>query len=220
MIQVKNLILDFDGTLVDTAPLIIKTMQATMRVMNLPLRDNKECRSTIGLRLEEIPEVLWPDMPGISETFTNTYRSIFDELKRPLNVVCFPKVTRILRELSDKGYRMAVASSRSHKSLCEYLEIFGILRYFSYIVGGDDVEIGKPSPEPVLTVLDAMGWKANECLVVGDSDVDIRMGKAAGTITCAVTYGNGTSKDLKAARPDFMIPRFSDLLTILRPHLI
>ncbi len=60
MAQVKNIIFDFDGTLVDTAPLIIKTMQATMRVMNLPVRDNEQCRSVIGLRLEDIPDLLWP----------------------------------------------------------------------------------------------------------------------------------------------------------------
>lgn len=214
MAQVKNFIFDFDGTLVDTAPLIIKTMQATMRVMKLPVRDNEECRAVIGLRLEEIPDVLWPDHPGIGEEFSKTYRSIFDELKFPLNVVCFPKVTKTLRALLSKGYGLAVASSRNHKSLHEYLRLFGISDCFSSVIGGDDVENGKPAPDTVLKILSTEGWDPNETMVVGDAEFDIIMGKAAGVKTCAVTYGYGNPQKLNSVNPDYMIPSFADLLTI------
>lgn len=216
MVQVKNLIFDFDGTLVDTAPLIIKTMQATMRVMNLPIRDNEQCRAVIGLRLEEIPDILWPDHSGIGEEFSKTYRSIFNELKFPLNVVCFPKVTKTLRILLSKGYGMAVASSRNHKSLNEYLRIFGISDCFSTVIGGDDVKNGKPAPDSVLEILEAEGWNPEETLVIGDAEYDIVMGREAGTLTCAVTYGYGSLKELTSVNPDFMIPNFDHLLTILK----
>ncbi len=215
MRKVKNLIFDFDGTLVDTAPLIIKTMQATMHVLNLPLKDNTECLATIGLRLEDIAAVLWPDIPDLGERFTVTYRSIFDELKRPLNVVCFPKVTKTLKALHDAGFNMAVASSRNHKSLKEYLDLFGISKYFKILIGGDDVKRGKPAPDPVLAILKATGWNPEETLVIGDAGVDIIMGKAAGTQTCGVTYGYGRDAELKSEHPDYMIPKFDSLLTIV-----
>lgn len=216
MAQVKNLIFDFDGTLVDTAPLIIKTMQATMRVMNLPVRDNNECRAVIGIRLEEIPDILWPEYEGIGEEFSRTYRSIFDELKFPLTVVCYPKVTRTLRHLLAEGYGMAIASSRNHKSLNEYLRIFGISDCFSVVIGGDDIDRGKPAPDSVLEILRIENWKPEETLVVGDSEYDITMGQEAGVLTCGVTYGYGSSRELKSCKPDFMIPSFSDLLAILK----
>lgn len=215
MSKVKNLIFDFDGTLVDTAPLIIKTMQAAMRVLNLPMRDNAQCGATIGLRLEEISAVLWPDIPDLSAKFTQTYRSIFDELKRPLNVVCFPKVTRTLKALKAAGFLMAVASSRNHKSLKEYLDVFGITDCFSILIGGDDVEKGKPAPDPVLAILNAEGLNPCETLVIGDASYDIIMGKAAGTQTCAVTYGYGKPSEIQAEHPDYMIPKFDSLLTII-----
>lgn len=79
------------------------------------------------------------------------------------------------------------------------------------IVGADSVTKGKPNPEPVLTVLNALGWDANDTLVVGDADVDIMMGNAAGCNTCAVTYGNGSIASLKAANPDYMIGDFKEL---------
>lgn len=215
MLQIKNIIFDFNGTLVDTAPLIVKTMQAAIREMNLPERTEAECRATIGLRLEDIPAVLWPELTDIGAEYARTYRRIFDGLKCPLNVECFPGVIETLGVLHGSAYRMAIASSRSHQSLEEYVEFFGLDKCFSMLVGGNDVTHGKPNPEPVLSILDAKGWKANETLVVGDAAVDIHMGKAAGTRTCAVTYGNGATIELKSAHPDYIISEFTDLMKAL-----
>ena len=68
----KNLIFDFDGTLVDTAPLIVSTMQATIREMGLPPKSDEECRATIGLRLEESPSVLWSGGEGLRTKYAAT----------------------------------------------------------------------------------------------------------------------------------------------------
>ena len=209
--SIRNIIFDFDGTLVDTAPLIIHTMQEAMRAMQLPLRTEAECRASIGLRLEEIPALLWSDRTGISEEYARTYRRIFDTLKRPLSVQCFPGVLDTIATLHNSGIRMAIASSRSHKSLEEYVSQFGLGDCFSMLIGGNDVQRGKPAPDPVLTILDTLGWDARETLTVGDATVDILMGKAAGTHTCAVTYGNGTESALASTHPDHII---SDITTL------
>ncbi len=60
MKTIQNLIFDFDGTLADTAPLIMATMQTTIHELQLPPRTDTECRATIGLRLEDVPAELWP----------------------------------------------------------------------------------------------------------------------------------------------------------------
>lgn len=212
---IKNLIFDFDGTLVDTAPLIIKTMQATIRELNLPEKDEAECRATIGLRLEEIPEVLWPEIDNLSVIYAATYRRIFDRLKRPLNVECFPDVIESLKSLCRNGFNMAIASSRSHKSLKEYVTLFGLDDCFSMLIGGDDVKQGKPSPDPVLAILTAQGWSPDETMTIGDAPVDILMGKAAGTLTCGVTYGNSSYEELYAVKPDFLVTSFKRFKMIL-----
>ncbi len=82
------------------------------------------------------------------------------------------------------------------------------------IVGADSVTKGKPDPEPVLTILNALDWKAGDTLVVGDADVDIMMGNAAGCSTCAVTYGNGSLASLKEAEPDYMVDDFKRILDL------
>ena len=208
--QIRNIIFDFDGTLADTAPLIVRTMHQTIRQMGLPARRDDECRATIGVRLEDVPEVLW-GRPEIGVEFATLYRKLFDELKRPLDVRCFPGVGETIRRLHAAGIRMAIASSRSHKSLAEYVDLFGFGDIFSMLIGGNDVKRGKPAPDPVLAITEALGWEPAETLTVGDAPVDILMGKSAGTLTCAVTYGNGTEAELSSVNPDYTIPDFREL---------
>ena len=214
MNKIKNIIFDFDGTLADTAPLIVATMQATIEELGLPKRSDAECRATIGVRLEDVPAILWPELPG-ADGFAPTYRRIFDRLKRPMDVTCFPGVLQALDTLHSEGYGMAIASSRSRASLEEYVAQFGLEDYFAMLVGGNDVTHGKPSPEPVEKILDSYGWQAGETLTVGDAAVDIMMGRGAETLTCAVTYGNGSRGELAEANPTAVIDAFPDLLTLL-----
>ena len=217
MVNIKNVVFDFDGTLVDTAPLIVKTMMQTISEMGLPSRTETECRATIGIRLAEIPHTLWPEREGIGDEYARVYRKIFDELKRPLGVSCFPGVIETLRELQRNGVGMAIASSRSHSSLAEYVDLFALEEIFVMLVGGDDVSHGKPAPDPVLRITETLRWNPVETLTVGDAAVDILMGKGAGTKTCAVTYGNGTRAELSSANPDYMISDFRELTKIIIP---
>lgn len=213
--NIRNIVFDFDGTLVDTAPLIVATMQAAIERLGLAPKTEAECRATIGLRLEEIPKVLWPGNEVAEREFATTYRRIFDELKRPLSVTLFPGVAATLDDFHRRGLRMAIASSRSRASLEEYVAMFGMADYFEMLVGGNDVTHGKPSAEPVKKILAACGWRPEETLTVGDANVDILMGRAAGTLTCAVSYGNGTREQLEAAAPTYIVDAFDRLASIV-----
>ncbi|MDE6178667.1 MAG: HAD-IA family hydrolase [Duncaniella sp.] len=214
MKRIKNLIFDFDGTLADTSSVIISTMQAAIGRLGLPERTDEECASMIGLRLEEIPAVLWPGLPVQSKEFAATYREIFDRRKDTHGVELFPGVGRTLDVLSRLGFGMAIASSRSHRSLDEYVERLGMGGVFSLVVGGNDVAYGKPAPDAVLSIADRMGWNPAETMVVGDARFDILMGRNAGTETCAVSYGNQSREELAESCPGAIVDRFASILPI------
>jgi phosphoglycolate phosphatase len=112
-----------------------------------------------------------------------------------------------------KGIILTIASSRSHASLAEYVENLGLSSLISYILGADDVDKGKPDPEPVNRTLKRFGISPEDTIVVGDTSFDIQMGKNAGTRTCGVTYGNGSRESLSDA--DRIIDDFGKLLNIL-----
>ena len=210
----KNIIFDFDGTLADTTANILATMHQTISELGLPPRTDDECRATIGLRLEDIPPVLWPEVKDLSEKYAATYRRIFEEVKKKLRVNLYPGVKETLMDLHERGVNMAIASSRNRSSLEGFVSELGMEDYFQSLIGGGDVREGKPSPEPVNKILEAHGWNPEETLTVGDMDVDILMGLRAGTETCGVTYGNGSAESLQGAGANRLIDSFSSLLDV------
>lgn len=207
-----NYIFDFDGTLMDTSSVILSTIKATIKEMGLPERTDDECRSIIGIRTDEAGKYLFPSLDISNKEFARVFRSNYDRLKKDAHEKTFPGVLETLEQLRAAGCRLAVASSRRLASLHDYLDGLGIRDWFDMIVGADSVTKGKPDPEPVLLILKTLGWNAADCLVVGDADVDIMMGNAAGCATCAVTYGNGSIGSLEAASPDFMVDDFRSIL--------
>ncbi len=206
-----NYIFDFDGTLMDTSSVILSTIKATIKEMGLPEKTEEECRSIIGIRTDEAGRYLYPDLDISNAEFAKVFRANYDQLQKDAKEKTFPGVIETLKTLKNDGHRLAVASSRRLASLTDYLDKLGITDWFDMILGADSVTKGKPDPEPVLTILNALNWNADDTLVVGDADVDIMMGNAAGCKTCAVTYGNGSITSLKAANPDYMIHDFKDL---------
>ena len=211
----RNIIFDFDGTLADTAELTVETMHKTNRALNLPDKSDAECKAMIGYRLEEIPSILWPEMPDLSERYAATFREIYKSTKEDFKVRTYPEVSDTLTRLKRDGIRMAVASSRSKVSLLDLCNELRIADYFQMIVGGGDVYNGKPAPDPVNLVLATQGWDKDETLVVGDMSVDILMGKAAGAATCGVIYGNGSVAELRDVGADYLISDFSELKDLL-----
>lgn len=213
--EIRNIIFDFDGTLVDTAPVILATMFATFAELGLPAPSREKCKSTIGLRLQEIPSKLFPDREGLGEIYAETYRRIFKTYNSPGAIAVFDGVRETLTALKTRGLNLAIASSRHRSSLEEIVGSLNMSGLFDMVIGGDNVKIGKPSAEPVLTITDSMGWRPDETLVVGDAGVDILMGKYAGCKTCGVTYGNGTVDELQDAGANHIIDSFTALQSLL-----
>ena len=213
MDKTKIIILDFDGTLADTTGVIIRTMQATIKELGLPHRTDQQCAAMIGLRLVEIPPVLFPETELDVELYAQTYRRLFKVYNTEGAVELYPDVVETLRELNNRGVVLTIASSRSKASLIDYVVNLGLTDILTYVVGADDVKVGKPDPEPVNMTLAKLGFKPEEAVVVGDTVFDIHMGINAGTRTCGVTYGNGSRESLSEA--NWLIDDFSQLLNII-----
>ena len=122
---------------------------------------------------------------------------------------------QVVAPLAEQGYTLTIASSRSNRSLMEFVHDMGLEAIISYVLGADNVIHAKPHPEPVLMTLRKYGCKPEEAIVVGDTKYDIEMGRNAGVKTCGVTYGNGTRQELEDAGADYLIDDFNSLIHIL-----
>ena len=215
MAETKIIILDFDGTLGDTASVIIKTMHETIREMGLPTRTDEQCAAMIGLRLVEIPPVLFPECEIDVNLYADTYRRLFDVHNKDGAVKLYPHVIETLKALKARGLTLTIASSRGQTSLSQFVKNLGLTEIITYILGAGDVENGKPHPEAIFKTLDKYGFTPDQAIMVGDTIFDIQMGINAGTKTCGVTYGNGSRESLSPA--DWLIDDFSELLALACP---
>jgi phosphoglycolate phosphatase len=212
MKKVKLIILDFDGTLADTRELIVKTMQQTLEALGLESRTDEQCASMIGLPLKQAFTDLLPISDEMGGQCVETYRRIFNENNAVYKIPTFPNVLETLHQLHKQGYTLTIASSRSNRSLREFVNDMDLNDVIPYVLGAEDVTRAKPHPDPVLQTLETFGCKAEDALVVGDTWYDIEMGKRAGVKTCGVTYGNGTREELMQAGADYMVDDFGELL--------
>lgn len=212
----RLIILDFDGTLADTQPLIISSMQRAIRELHMSSRTDAECQAMIGLPLKECFSTLLSVDDATAERCADLYRRVFDEDNHPGVVTLFPGVLDTLTALHDRGLLLAICSSRGRPTLDGFVSTFHLEGYVSMIVSANDVQHHKPHPEPVQMILKQLDVSPAEALVVGDASYDILMGRNAGCRTCGVTYGNQTPADLRNAGANYLIDHFADLLDILR----
>lgn len=211
----RLVILDFDGTLADTQPLILSSLQRTISALHLPSRTDDECKTIIGLPLKKCFITLLGVDDAMAEQCAEVYRRVFNEDNHPGVVTLFPHVLETLNALHDRGLLLAICSSRARPTLDSFVHTFHLEDYIGMIVSADDVQHHKPHPEPVQKILATLQIKPEDALVVGDASYDILMGAAAGCRTCGVTYGNQSATDLRAAGADFLIDDFAELLHIL-----
>ncbi len=212
--MIKAIFFDFDGTIADTAPGIVRTMEETFRVMNLPIPAEEDMRATIGLPLSRALQILNDLSDEQAEEAATTYRKLFPTYEAKF-VNIFPDITEILQWLENKGIKMSIVTSRGADSLELIMRPRGIADFFEYRITNDDNLTPKPAPDMVLTLLERSGLQADEVLVVGDTTFDIGMGNNAGCRTIAVTYGNHSLDKLKSADPTFIIDSFTQLKDII-----
>ena len=145
--DLRLVIFDFDGTLGDTRANIVLTMRQTLERLGYAQPDEDTIAATIGVPLEKGFEQM---LPGISPDdvvlCARTYREIFETNRKVLVPKLFPHVKETLEALKRAGLVLTVASSRSSKSLNEFLRDMDIAPYVSYVLGADNVTHAKPHP--------------------------------------------------------------------------
>lgn len=208
------LFFDCDGTLADSAPAVVRTMEQTFRRMGVPVPPELEMRATIGLPLTMALQMLGHLTDTRALEATDIYRSLFSDNARSY-LTLFPEVRDTLLTLHEKGFRLAVVTSREVTSLERILRDHGVWDLFEATATVGDGFRPKPAPDMTLSLLERMHLSPEEVIVVGDTTFDIDMGNAAGCRTIAVTYGNHAPATLLASHPTWMVDHFRDILPLV-----
>ncbi len=200
---------DLDGTLIDSAQDISNCVNETHRRVGRPVIDDEIIKGFVGrgvlpLIEQAMEESAPPDVVRGAETrdaialFMQLYETHCLDHTR-----LYPGILEVLDGYAGKS--LAVVTNKAEKFTLKILEGLGVRDRFATVLGGDSLEERKPHPAPVLRVLERAAVRAERAVIVGDSNIDIAAGKAAGILTCGVLYGLRPEQEIREAGPDAIV---------------
>lgn len=199
------LVFDWDGTLMDSTMAIVRAAQGAIADLGLPARSDDDIREIIGLGLRESWETLFPELGADAyEDFVDSYRDHF-LLRERARSRLYPGVREVLVVLRERGWRLAVATGKSRRGLDHDLEVTGLGELFHATRTADETR-SKPHPEMLLNLMAHLGFGPEQTLMVGDTEFDLRMARAAGATAVAVTWGAHPESRLRAHGPAACLP--------------
>lgn len=202
---ITTVLLDVDGTLLDTRDFIYSAFEHTCAQHGLPVQTRTEMQPRMGLPLEEIyAGMCGGDAPHLVEA-----HRAFQHENLHLSVA-FPGAGEALDALKQAGIALAAVTSRSRRTSVLTLERAGLAAYFAAIVSAEDAPALKPDPAPLRHALALLGRTAPGAVMVGDTAHDIEAGRALGLVTIGATYGfHGEA--VRDATPDHAIASITEL---------
>lgn len=213
--SIKALCFDVDGTLSDTDDLYARKVSKFIPRFLFNDPDHAARRF-----------VMWIEAPGNALLGLADTLHLDDEMVAVINwlnrhrkhsskeFLLIPGVDDLLQQLHGR-YPMSVVSARDEKGTMAFLERFELVKYFDAIVTGLSAKHTKPYPDPVLLAAEKMNVPPENCLMIGDTTVDIRAGRSAGAQTVGVLCGFGEEPELRKMGADEIIADTTKLLELL-----
>jgi phosphoglycolate phosphatase len=211
---VPIVVFDLDGTLVDTAPDLVATLNTIFAREGLPPVAYEAARNMVGggarLMIErglasESRQRPPADVDRLVADFIEHYAAHIAERSRP-----FPHLEQALDELAAHGCKFAVCTNKLEWLSVRLLDALGLSGRFAAICGADTFGVQKPRPEPLWRTIDRLQGQYGDAVMVGDSANDISTARAAGIPVVAVDFGYSETP-VRDLDPDRVIGSFADL---------
>jgi phosphoglycolate phosphatase len=209
-----TIVFDLDGTLIDTAPDLVDTLNEIFAREGLPPVPYDTARNLIGggarmmiARGVEAEGRVFPPakLEQLFADFIAHYSEHIADRSQP-----FPGLIDALDTLESGGWRFAVCTNKLERLSLKLLEQLGLAERFAAICGQDTFGVQKPDPEVLRRTVAAAGGKLQSTVMIGDSLTDIRTARAAGVPVIAVDFGY-TERPVAEFGPDRIISRFAQL---------
>ena len=207
--DIKAIIFDNDGTIVDTHDVILNSMRyMTRKVLDKEFSDH-ELMAQVGLPLKDQMPYFTNDK-NLQDKMVDIYRQ-HNETTHETGIKSFGGCKECLQDLKNAGYKLAIATSKL-RTVCERgLQVLNIRELFDGIVGCEDTEKHKPQAEPLLYCANKLNISINKCIYIGDAPFDIQAANAAKCKSVAVTWGMFDEEVLRKENPTYIVRNFSEL---------
>lgn len=218
--RIRGLCFDVDGTLSDTDDQFVQRIAGLLRPVRFVFQggDPRPFARRFVMATESPGTFLF----GLPDRFNFDHQlaSIGDFVYRiglgghPRPFLLIPGVEQLLHQLKPR-FPIAIVTARGQRGTQTFINQFELSHYFNCIATAQTCRYTKPRPDPILWAASEMGIRADECLMIGDTSVDILAGKSAGAQTVGVLCGFGEEDELRRCGADLILPSTSQLSDIL-----
>jgi pyrophosphatase PpaX len=204
---------DLDGTVIDSGPMIISSMQHAARtVLGEDISEDvlKAAVGGPGL-VAQMRELDAARVDELVEAYRAHNEPLHDELE------AFWEIVEVLPRLREEGRRLGIVTAKRRSTVAlAFDRLPGLEGNFEVVITAEDTERHKPDPAPVVEALGRLGADPAEAAYVGDSPFDVRAAKAAGAFAVAVTWGGIHDRErLEQEEPDVLVDTAEELLAVL-----
>ena len=212
---VELIIYDLDGVVIDSTKAICTAFNRAIEDVGERSRPEEEIRGMIGVALEEMFRRVLPEEKHdrIGCCF-DRYLAIFSEVS-PIHTRILDGVEETLRYFEAKGVKQTLATNKSSVEAERILGDLGIRHLFDLVLGLNDVDAPKPSPEMILLTLERMDVEPGKVVLVEDSPTGLAAGKASGVHTVAVTTGTHVEDVLVPWEPEYTLECIRGLMEVV-----
>lgn len=207
---------DLDGTLLDTEAAIIETYRHLFAKYRTEEEFDKEKQmEVLGPSLAQMFPIYFPDqnVDELIEEYREYNFKIHPEYVKPME-----NTESLLKQLKEDGIPMGIVSTKTTEGVLHGLELFNLKDYFDVIIGHDEVEEGKPSPEGIFKACTQLNRGHDSCIFIGDSATDIQAAHNAGVYSIGYIFNEDRSDAIKAAKPNQLIHDLIEIETIVKEN--
>jgi len=216
----KMILIDVDGTLVDSVPDLAFCVDTMMEQLNRPPYGEAVVRNWVGNGVERLVRRALigqldgePDEADFERAFP-----IFVELYRENTSGrshLYPGIREGLDYLREAGYSLGSVTNKAAQFTEPLLRDLGVRDYFDIVISGDTLPRKKPNPLPLLHAAEHFGVSPKDSLMVGDSVSDVKAARAAGFTIVCMSYGYNHGIDIRTAEPDAVIDSLTEISGLL-----
>jgi phosphoglycolate phosphatase len=217
---IKNLklaLFDYDGTIVDSAGMIVQGAIEAFRMCGLPDPDPQKVRENIGRPLAVALDVYMPVGYTVTpEQISEAYRSWYAEQGRLglQNEPLYPGMVELIDELKSNDWLIGIATNKSRVGLTNGLAKHNLSNIFDITLSTDE-NIAKPNPAMALRAMKELGVEEKYSVIIGDTINDIGLGVNSGITSIGVTWGYNNRKLLISAGANHLVDNAQDLSKLM-----